>query len=64
MTLEERAKQIFGPYHLTEAVRQRYERDWVRSVQTLGDKWLFAKYAGKLTDKQKDQRCADGTYKL
>jgi len=64
LTLEERAERIFGCYHVTEEVRARYKRDWIRSVETLGAKWLFAKYAERLTAEQQGLRAEDGTYRV
>jgi hypothetical protein len=64
LTLEARAKKIFAPYNVTPEVRDRYEQDWLRSVITLGDRWLFAKYAEKLTPEQQGLRDADGTYRV
>jgi hypothetical protein len=64
LTLEARAKRIFAVYDVTPEVRDRYEQDWLRSVQVLGDKWLFAKYAERLTPDQQRARCEDGTYRV
>lgn len=62
LTLEERAKRIFAPYNVTPEVRDRYERDWIKSVKILGDKWFFAKHIERLTAEQQGLRAADGTY--
>jgi hypothetical protein len=62
LTLEERAKKIFAPYNVTPEVRDRYERDWLKSVQALGDKWFFAKHIERLPAEQQRLRAADGTY--
>jgi hypothetical protein len=62
LTLEERAKKIFAPYNVTPEVRDRYERDWLKSVKILGDKWFFAKHIERLTAEQQRLRAADGTY--
>jgi hypothetical protein len=64
LTLKDRAEKIFTLYNVTPEVRARYERDWVKSVQTLGDKWLFAKYTTKLTAEQQGARAEDGTYRV
>ena len=64
LTLEARAQKLFASYNVTPEVRDRYERDWLRSVQALGDKWLFAKYAERLTPDQQRARCEDGTYRV
>ena len=64
LTLEARAKKIFASYAVTPQVRDRYEQDWLRSVQILGDNWLFAKYAERLTPDQQRARCEDGTYRI
>jgi hypothetical protein len=64
LTLEERAKNLFASYAVTPQVRDRYEQDWLRSVRALGDKWLFAKYAERLTTDQQRARCEDGTYRV
>jgi hypothetical protein len=64
LTLEARAKKIFAPYNVTPEVRDRYERDWLKSVTALGDKWLFAKYAERLTTEQQGLRAEDGTYRV
>jgi hypothetical protein len=64
LTLEARAKKIFAPYNVTPEVRDRYEQDWLRSVKALGDKWLFAKYAERLSTEQQRARCEDGTYRV
>lgn len=59
-----RSVEIFKNYHVPLYVRKRYQRDWVRSVKLLGDKWFFAKYISKLTPAQQQARADDGTYKL
>lgn len=64
LKLEERAKRIFASYNVTPEVRDRYERDWLRSVTSLGDNWLFAKYAERLTPEQQGLRSEDGTYRV
>lgn len=64
LTLEARAKRIFSTYNVTPEVRDRYEQSWLRSVQILGDKWLFAKYAERLTAEQQGLRATDGTYRI
>ena len=64
LKLEERAKRIFASYNVTPEVRDRYERDWLKSVNTLGEKWLFAKFAERLTAEQQELRSADGTYRV
>ena len=64
LSLEERANRIFDSYHVSHDVKERYKRDWIRSVRMLGDKWFFAHYVEKLTPEQKDNRANDGTYKL
>jgi hypothetical protein len=64
LTLEARAKKLFAPYHVTPEVRDRYERDWLASVQALGDKWLFANYIERLSAEQQGLRAEDGTYRV
>jgi hypothetical protein len=64
LTLEERAKKLFASYNVTPQVRDRYQQDWLRSVQALGDNWLFAKYIGRLSPEQQRARCEDGTYRV
>ena len=59
-----RAKQIFDTYDVSPEVRSRYERDWLRSVETLGAKWLYAKYAERLTPEQQGLRAEDGSYRV
>jgi hypothetical protein len=62
--LARRAIKIFSNYTVPHHVKRRYQRDWMRSVRTLGDKWFFAKYVGRLTNAQQKARSEDGTYKL
>ena len=64
LTLKARAEKLFNNYCITEDVRARYKRDWIRSVETLGDKWLFAQHANKLTAEQQGARAEDGTYRV
>ena len=59
-----RSVEIFKNYHVPLYVRKRYQRDWVRSVKLLGDKWFYAKYVDRLTPDQQQARADDGTYKL
>jgi hypothetical protein len=64
LTLEARAEKLFNNYDVTPEVRDRYKRDWIQCVKALGDKWLFAQYAVKLTTEQQGARCEDGTYRV
>ena len=64
LSLEERAERIFTYYHVTQEVRERYKRDWIRSVTSLGDKWLYAQFATRLTDEQRGAKAEDGTYRV
>lgn len=64
LQLEERAKKLFAAYNVSPEVRDRYEQDWLRSVRFLGDRWLYAKNAERLTDEQQGLRAEDGTYRV
>lgn len=62
--LARRAVKIFANYEVPHYVKRRYQRDWMRSVKFLGDKWFYAKYVERLTPSQQQSRADDGTYKL
>ncbi|MEI7515630.1 MAG: hypothetical protein WCK81_09580 [Betaproteobacteria bacterium] len=36
-------RRIFASYDAPQATIRSYQRQWVRSVRQLGDKWLVAK---------------------
>jgi hypothetical protein len=40
--LKERAKVIFNSPYASEELNQRNQSEWVKSVQQLGSKWLYA----------------------
>lgn len=42
--LKRRAILAFANYEISKPVRRRYQRDWLKCVKALGDKWLYAKY--------------------
>jgi hypothetical protein len=62
--LARRAIRIFHNYEVPHHVKRRYQRDWMRSVRTLGDKWFFAREVQKLTPEQQRHRSEDGTYRV
>lgn len=46
--LKRRAISAFANYEVPKQVRRRYQRDWLKIVNILGDKWLYAKYIERL----------------
>jgi len=36
-------RQLFQGYYVDKQTKRSYERQWVRSVRNLGDKYLLAK---------------------
>ena len=42
--LKRRAISAFANYEVPKQVRRRYQRDWLRIVKILGERWLYAKY--------------------
>ena len=62
--LARRAIEIFSTYEVPHDTRRRYQRQWLRSVRTLGDKWLYAQFINKLTPQQQRARSEDGTYRI
>jgi len=38
-----KVRRIFSQYDAPSEVIRSYQRQWVRSVRRLGDKWLIAK---------------------
>lgn len=44
-----RVRAIFATYDAPPAVIRSYQRQWVRSVRHLGDKWLVAKQIERIT---------------
>jgi hypothetical protein len=40
--LEERAKVLFSSEWVSPELNARNQQEWVKSVQALGKKWLFA----------------------
>lgn len=41
--LEERAKVLFNSEWVSPELNERNQQEWVKSVQGLGNKWLYAK---------------------
>jgi hypothetical protein len=41
-------RRIFASYDAPQATIRSYQRQWVRSVRQLGDKWLVAKQVERL----------------
>jgi len=41
--LLKQVRRIFASYDAPQPVIRSYQRQWVRSVRRLGDKWLVAK---------------------
>jgi len=50
--LKRRAIRAFQNYWVPKNVKRRYQRDWLRSIQTLGDKWKLAKPIERLENPQ------------
>jgi hypothetical protein len=42
-------RRIFASYDAPPATIRSYQRQWVRSVRQLGDKWLVAKQIERVT---------------
>ncbi len=42
-------RRIFANYDAPPATIRSYQRQWVRSVRQLGNKWLMAKQIEKVT---------------
>jgi hypothetical protein len=36
-------RQLFEGYYIDKQTKRSYERQWIRSVRNLGDKYLLAK---------------------
>lgn len=64
LTLKQRAEKLFNNYEVPDNVKERYKRDWLRSVAILGERWLFAQHAQRLTPEQQRDRSEDGTYRI
>lgn len=45
-----RVRQLFNSPHVPVAHNRSYQRQWVRQVRTLGDKWLLAKTIERRND--------------
>jgi len=43
-------RRIFATYDAPPAVIRSYQKQWVRSVRQLGDKWLVAKPIERITN--------------
>lgn len=41
--LEARAKVLFNSEYVTPEMNERNQQEWIKSVQGLGNKWLYAK---------------------
>jgi hypothetical protein len=41
-------RRIFASYDAPQATIRSYQRQWVRSVRQLGDKWLVAKQVERI----------------
>ena len=41
-------RKIFSSYDAPPETIRSYQRQWVRSVRHLGDKWLFAKQVERI----------------
>jgi hypothetical protein len=41
------ARRLFNSPYVSSEINRANQRKWVRSVRTLGDKWLLAKYQGR-----------------
>lgn len=41
-------RELFANYYASPETIRNYQRQWIRSVRVLGDKWLYAKHVNKL----------------
>ena len=41
-------RNLFANYYAPPDTIRNYQRQWIRSVRQLGDKWLYAKHIGKV----------------
>jgi hypothetical protein len=42
-------RQMFASYDAPPATIRSYQRQWIRSIRQLGDKWLLAKQIERVT---------------
>jgi hypothetical protein len=56
--LKRRAISAFADYQVTKPIKRRYQRDWIRIVKILGEKWLYAKYIERTPDAAGDGAAA------
>lgn len=47
--LARRAINLFSNYEVPHETRRRYQRQWMRSVRTLGSQWLYAHQSPRLS---------------
>jgi hypothetical protein len=41
-------RQLFATYDAPPSTIRNYQRQWVRGIRRLGDKWLLAKHVQRL----------------
>lgn len=49
ITLLRHAQKLFKNYNVSEETKRNYQRAWARSVHQLGNKWLLAKKAERIS---------------